>query len=211
MLAKHLWLAAAIAASCLLAACSGGVRLTQAWANPDFAGKPFGRILVVSETPDGATRRVFEYSFAAALNAQGVQAYPAYTLLPAGAGVPTPEALRVAAAKVGADGALSTRLLRVEQKTRTSPGYVRTVPVYGYRGGFYGYYGYWRATYVTPPTVAVYDVGELQTDLWSLQGQGALAWSATSQALSPGNAARVGSALAASVAEDLRSAGLLGQ
>lgn len=201
------WAAAAMLT--LLAACTSGVNLTSAWVNPSFQGKPFSRVLVVAEEPDGATRRIFEDSFAGALNAAGVQATPAYAVLPANPELPSPEALREAAARVGADGVLATRLLRVEQKTRTSPGYVRAVPVWGWRTGFYNYYGYWRTVYVQPPPVT-YNVAELQTDLWSLQG-GAndLAWSATSQALSPGDAARVGSGLAAEVAEDLRNTGLL--
>ena len=104
---------------------------------------------------------------------------------------PTADQVHQAALSIGADGALVTRLLRVEQKTRTDPGYVRAIPSYGYYGG--GFYPYYRSMVVVqPPTTYTYDVATLETNLWSLQGNGALVWSATSQSFTPDKVTAIG-------------------
>ncbi len=200
----------ALALAILLAGCSPGARLSNAWLSPTYQGPPFHTILVVGETADGAMRRTFEDSFAAELNRRGVRAIPSYTVIPGNDAAPTPQALRAAADRAGAEGVLTTRILRVEQKTETTPGFVRSVPVWGYPGGFYGYYGYYyRNVLVRTPTIRTYSVAQLETELWSLRGNNDLVWTADSEAVSPNDAARVGTRLAISVADDLQSAGLI--
>ena len=202
--------AAALVLMGMLSACASNTSLNTAWLNESYNGPPFTKIIVLGMGMDSATRRVFEDSFAAALRKSGVQAVPGYTVLP-GDTRPTPEQLHQVVQQVGADGALVTRLVGVEQKTRTSPGYIRTTPGFGYRGGFYGYYnGYYsRIAIVEPPRTTTYNVAEMQTELWSLQGEGGLVWSGNSQTISPSDAAKVGSNLANVVAEDLASARLI--
>jgi hypothetical protein len=200
---------AAAAAIALLAACTGGVRLNNAWLSDLYHGPAFTKIIVLGVGEDGATRRLFEDSFTVSLTRAGVQAYPGYTLLP-GVDDPTADQVRQAAQRIGADGALVTRLLRVERRTEATPGYVRVRPAYGYRGGFYGFYGGYRGVaVVTPPSSYSYDVAELETNLWALDEAGTLVWSATSQSFSPGKASDLGSDLATEVSDALKAAGLL--
>ncbi len=200
---------AAAAVITLLAACTGTARLTNAWLSDLYHGPGLAKIIVLGVGEDGATRRLFEDSFTASLNRAGVQAYAGYALLP-GVDDPTVEQVRQAAQHTGADGVLVTRLLRVERRTETTPGYVRTVPAYGYRGGFYGFYGRYRAVaVVTPPSTSSYDVAELETNLWALDADGTLVWSATSQSFSPGKVSELGNDLATEVSDALKAAGLL--
>ncbi len=198
--------AVALFVALALAACSA-TRLTSAWLSDSYHGPAFKKIIVLGVSEDGATRRLFEDSFAASLTRSGVQAFPGYTLLP-GIEDPTPGQVRDAAQRVGADGALVTRLLRVEQKTQVSPGYVRTVPAFGYPGGFYGFYGYYR-TVLVEPRIYTYDVAELETNLWALDGASVLVWSATSQSFTPDQASSIGTALATEVSGALKAAGLI--
>ena len=136
-----------------------------------------------------------------------MQAVAGYTVLP-GVGQPSAQQVQQATQATGADAALVTRLLRVEQKTNYSPGYVRAIPAYGYYGGgFYGYYG--TMVRVQPPTVYTYDVATLETNLWALQGNGTLVWSATSQSFTPDKVAAIGTELATEVSAALKDAGLI--
>jgi hypothetical protein len=207
MLHRTAWRATALALTLLLAACAGAVQLTEAWRNDAYTGPKFTKVLVLGIGEDMTTRRVFEDSFSASLMKSGVQAVASYTVLP-NTPRPTPDQLHQAALSAGADGALVTRLLRVEQKTRTSPGYVRAVPTWGYwGGGFYSYYN--SMVMVTPPTTYTYDVATLETNLWSLQGNGMLVWSATSKSFTPDQVTAIGSELATEVSEALLEAGLI--
>jgi hypothetical protein len=183
------------------------VQLTEAWRSDSYNGPKFTKVLVLGVGEDVTTRRLFEDSFAASLIKSGVQGVAGYTVLP-NVAQPTPEQVQQAAQSIGADGALVTRLLRVEQQTRTSPGYVRAVPSYGYYGG--GFYPYYRSmVVVTPPTTYTYDVATLETNLWSLQGNGTLVWSATSQSFTPDKVRAIGTDLATEVSEALLEAGLI--
>ena len=204
---SSLWRAAALACTLVLTACVSAVQLTEAWRNDTYAGPKFTKILVLGVGEDVATRNLFEDAFTASLIKSGVQAVAGYTVLP-GVGQPNAQQVQQAIAASGADGALVTRLLRVEQKTRTDPGYIRAVPSYGYwGGGFYGYYG--RMVMVQPPTTYTYDVATLETNLWSLQGNGTLVWSATSQSFTPDKVTAIGTELATEVGTALKDAGLI--
>ncbi len=206
-LAPTLRRSAILAATLILAACAGAVQITEAWRSATYAGPKFTKVLVLGVNEDATTRRLFEDSFAASLGKSGVQAVAGYTVLP-GVNIPTGDQVHQAALRVGADGALVTRLLRVEQQTRTSPGYVRAVPTYGYYGrGFYSYYN--AVVVVQPPTTYTFDVATLETNLWSLQGNGELVWSATSKSFTPDQVTAIGTDLATEVSKALLDAGLI--
>ncbi len=196
---------ATLACAATLAGCAATVQLTSAWRSQDYAGGAFHKIVVLGVGEDGATRRSFEDSFAAVLNTRGVSAVPGYTVIP-GEDTATLTQIKDAITKVGADGALVTRLLRVEQKTETTPGYVTTMPAYGFRGGFYGFYG--ANTRVMPPSIRTYAVASLETNLWALNGE-TLVWSATSRSFTPDEAATIGTGLATAVADSLKQGGLI--
>ncbi|MEJ0045653.1 MAG: hypothetical protein WDN04_05620 [Rhodospirillales bacterium] len=198
--------AVALFVALALAACSA-TRLTSAWLSDSYHGPAFKKIIVLGVSEDGATRRLFEDSFAASLTRSGVQAFPGYTLLP-GIEDPTPGAgtgrgtARRRGRRAG-DAAVAGGT-----ENQVSPGYVRTVPAFGYPGGFYGFYGYYR-TVLVEPRIYTYDVAELETNLWALDGASVLVWSATSQSFTPDQASSIGTALATEVSGALKAAGLI--
>ena len=138
----------------LLGACAAPTVLNTQWLNPQFAGKPPLRsILVMGITKDPTNRRVFEDQMVAQLAARGVQAVPSYRFAP-DAGAVEQVKLEQAVRQAGVAGVLLTRVVNVTEQVNVTPGMVMGPPLgYGF-GGFYGYYGgMWATSYVMPPTV----------------------------------------------------------
>lgn len=152
-----------------LAGCAS-VSVTNQWRDPQFAGPPATRFVVVGIARNETTRRVFEDTFVAELRAAGVQAEPAYDQIEAGESgkVKLTDLVRAS----GADGVLTTRVQRVQQKLDVSPGYY-----YGGYGGFYGWYG---GAWASAPTVSQYEVVTLETNVWDPKS-GTLIWAATTE------------------------------
>jgi len=109
----------------LLAGCAAPTQLNAQWFNPQFAGKPpigpNGKLLIVSITPDGTTRRVFEDLMVANLGARGVAAVQSYRFLPADGATTQPQ-IDAAVKESGAQAVLTSRVLGVSQSLHVSPG-----------------------------------------------------------------------------------------
>ncbi|WP_341676418.1 hypothetical protein [Niveibacterium sp. SC-1] len=194
--------AVALFASLLLlcvGACAS-VSVKDAWSDPAFASVRYRKILVLGISANDTNRRVFEDSFARALQTAGVQAVPAYTLIPEGGQVPGAR-ITEAVQQSGADAVMVTRLQRVEQKTEVTPG-MAMPPAYGV--GFYRFYG--GAWASTPPTVSQYDVLTLESTLWDAAQQKA-AWSAVSEAVDPQQVSKLTDELAKALIEKLKADG----
>lgn len=142
----------------LLAGCAASTRLNAQWLNPQFAGKPpAGKVLVMSITPDGTTRRVFEDAMVEKLVARGVAAVPSYRFLAADGPATQPQ-VDAALKESGAQAILTSRVIGVSQTIQASPG-VGMGPAWGgpwggpwgWGGGFYGYYGgMWAGSFAAP-------------------------------------------------------------
>lgn len=146
--------ALALLAATALAGCAAPTVLNTQWMNPQAAGKPPMRsILVMGITRDPTNRRVFEDQMVAQLAARGVRAVPSYQFAPA-AGAVEQVQLEQAVKQAGVAGVLLTRVVNVSEQVNVSPGMVMGPPMgYGF-GGFYGFYGgMWATSYVVPPTV----------------------------------------------------------
>ena len=138
----------------LLTACAAPTVLTTQWVDPQFAGKPPLRsLLVMGITKDPSNRRVFEDQMVAQLGARGVRAVPSYRFAPDAAAAERVK-LEQAVKEAGVSGVLLTRVINVSEQVNVTPGMVMGPPLgYGF-GGFYGYYGgMWAASYYLPPTV----------------------------------------------------------
>ena len=144
----------ALLAAAALAGCAAPTVLSTQWMNPQAAGRPPMRsILVMGITKDPTNRRVFEDQMVAQLAARGVKAVPSYQFAP-NAGAVEQVKLEQVVKEAGVAGVLLTRVVNVSEQVNVSPGMVMGPPMgYGF-GGFYGFYGgMWATSYVVPPTV----------------------------------------------------------
>lgn len=164
----------------VVAGCSS-TKLVNQWKDPEYVPTGFSRILVIGVSRQPGLRRTFEDTFVARLKAEGVDAVPSYRLIPEDG--PVEEArLQEAVRQANADGALITRLVRVEKRTEVSPGYYAPAPAVGF--GFYPWYsGAWLG-YYEPPRVYRYDVYISETSLYDVRRH-QLVWSGTVQTRSP--------------------------
>ena len=149
-----------------------GTTMTKSWRSPDYKGQPLKKLLVVGVSDEPDLRRSFEKEFVKELKAAGVDAIPSYALLPEN-GQADQAQLSQAVKEANSDGALITRLVRVDVQTEV--GSVFT-PV---GIGFYGGYAVAWAGYYNVP-VSHTDTVVLQTDLYSVN-EPQLLWSATTQ------------------------------
>ena len=151
---SSLLLCTAAAALALLGCVSAPTSLDAQWVNPQFAGKPPLRsVLVMGITKDPTNRRIFEDQMVAQLGTRGVKAVPSYRFAP-DVGAVEQVKLEQAVKQAGVSGVLLSRVVNVTEQLNVSPGMVMGPPMgYGF-GGFYGYYGgMWATSYYVPPTV----------------------------------------------------------
>jgi hypothetical protein len=178
----------------VLAVLSGcaSTRVVSQWEMSE-PGPAFRKLLVVGISDNQSVRRTFEDEFAKALQARGVAAVPSYTLIPESGPVPE-ERLDAAVKQAGADGVISTRVVRVNQQIDVVPS---APPMYwGPPWGFYGWYGSaWGPAFVAPPRVVTRDVVYAEVRLYRTQHD-ALVWAATTQTFAPGDPRRESAAFA---------------
>jgi len=170
-----LTLAAVVA---LVAACSS-TRVVQQWTSPEYTSAAFHRILVIGVSNQPALRRSFEDEFVAQLEERGVDAVPSYRYIPE-SGKVAQARMQEAVRAAGADGAIVTRLVRVERRTRVSPGFYGPGPDLGF---YDGYAGAWLG-YYEPPMVHQYDVYISETSLWDTRNN-RLVWSGSAETEAP--------------------------
>lgn len=194
MIRSSLILLAAIA---MLAACAS-TRVVNQWEMAE-PGPAFRKLLVVGITENESVRRIFEDEFVKSLAARGVTAIPSYSLIPESGQVP--EARLAAAVKAsGAEGVMTTRVIRVNQTVDVIP----TGPgVWGPPWGFQGWYGSaWGPIYAFPPQVVTRDVVYSEVRLYRTDTD-SLVWAATTQTFAPGDARRESAAFAELILKQL--------
>ena len=171
-------LAIAVLVLSLAAAGCASTHVVHEWRNPELASaQRFKKIMVTDISRQPAIRRSFEDEFVRRLKAAGVDAVPSYRFIPEDGPVEEPRR-REALAQAGADAALVTRLVRVEQMYPVSPYYYYPPPprVGFYRGPWYGYYG--------PPPYP-YQVYVSESSLYDTS-RNELVWSGTVEATPTG-------------------------
>ena len=171
--------AALILGAALLGACAAPTVLNTQWLNPQVAGKPPLRsILVMGITKDPNNRRNFEDQMVAQLATRGVKAVPSYRFAP-NAGAADQVQLEQAVKEAGVSGVLLSRVVNVTEQVNVTPAMVMGPPMgYGF-GGFYGYYGgMWATSYVMPPTVYTTQHVAVDTRLFETVNY-TLVWSAS--------------------------------
>jgi hypothetical protein len=184
-------LAIVLVALATLCGCAS-TRIVNQWESPE-PGAPFRKVLVVAMLDNQSVRRTFEDEFVRALMARGVAAVPSYTVIPESGRVPEGR-LDAAVKQTGADGVVSTRVVRVNQEVDVIPA---APPMYwGPPWGFRGWYGSaWGPAYAYPPQVVTRDVVYAEVRLYRAASD-ALVWAATTQTFAPGDARKESAAFA---------------
>jgi hypothetical protein len=150
--------------------------LKNSWRDPDYKGPPLKKIMVVGVSNQAVTRRTYEDQFVAQLKAAGVDGVQSYLFMPQD-GKAEEGMVKEAVQKAGADGALVTRLVRVDVNTQVTPAYPAGAGFYG------GYAGAWGG-YYEPAMVTTTDTLVLDTSLYGVNDS-VLLWSATTQTFAP--------------------------
>jgi hypothetical protein len=178
------WASIAILAVALASGCTTK-RIISQWSNPAyrFSRPPFERILVVATTDQTSIRRNFEDELAAELKERGLNAVPSYRFF-AEDGTADVSRLKEIAHRAGADAAIVTRLVRVEEHTDVTPGYYDPYPF----SALYGWYSpRLHARLYSPPRIYRYPVYFSETTLYDI-AKDELVWAGTIRTIDPENA-----------------------
>ena len=163
-----------VAAPLALASCAPNTQLIHSWADPTAQSHSYKKIVIVGATPQAATRRIYEDSFAAELQSRGITPVPSYTF---DQGKLDKDSAIVALKQIGANAVLVTRLVDKENyQTYYPPSYTTVAAPTAYYGGWYGYYsmGY---TYMSSPGYVTTDqLYRIETNLYDVHGD-KLVWS----------------------------------
>ena len=170
------------------------------WKSPEWSGPPLRSVLVLGHTPDPVARRSYEDAMCASLAKIGVRAESSYRRLP-GERIER-EAIAREVAAGGHDGLIGARLLGVDQRETYVPG----GPV-GYPGPYVG----WRrwGGFYEPGYVKVDQIARIETQVWSLEGQGTMIWAGSSETVNPREIPDLASSLADETVEALQKSGIL--
>lgn len=188
------------------AGCATGPTLSESWRDPEFKGPPLRKLLVVGVSRSDTQRRIFEDTFTQGLVAMGSNGVVSYQLLPDTGALPDGR-VQEAAKKAGADGLLTARVLRVEQRISVTPG--QPMPMRGGAGfnrGFNNWYGSAWAT--TPSDVRQYEVVTIESTLWDLRTD-RVVWTGTSQTTQTSNIERLSDQLAKLLVGQMKNDGVL--
>jgi len=178
----------------------GGARVIQRWISPDVANYKFDHILTICVVKDESTRQEVEDAMAA--RAQKGNAFPSYNILEE-ADLRDRERAKNKILKMGFDGAVVMRPLRVEDRVNYVPG---SYPPY--YGTFWGYYGWaWPALY-TPDYVYTDKIVQVETTIFSIKDD-KLLWTTVTETTNPKSARDVVLEIAKQIGKEARKRGLM--
>ena len=204
-MARNSFVAVTILGIALAVSCSA-TTLRDTWIAKDFTGGPLRNVLVVGLSAEPTNRRTFEDTLVSRLGAKKVKATASYTVM-TGKDLPKEADLRAIVKEKGYDGVFVSRVVGEETRTSYSPGVSMAVPMYG--SPFYGYYGGWYTSAYSPGYMVSEKVVNVETTVWSTQGEGKLIWSGISETVSPPSIPKACDELAIVVVDNLWQAKLL--
>ena len=180
-------------------ACSN-TRIVDSWSDPGLqaADLRFEHVVAIAAVANESRQRLAEDALAAA--ATRTRVTPGYRLL-SHADRADSERLRAVLEEAGVDGAVTVRLVGVEEKTTYVPGSRHPVSYWTYwgRSGAPVYDpGYYRDDTIVVVETTLHDVRS-----------GRLLWAGTSRTLNPDSVADVIEGVVASAAKELRERGLI--
>jgi hypothetical protein len=195
----------------ILPACGSSTKFIDTWRNPDIdAPLHFEKIVMVAITQDQSVRRTAEDQMVR--NVARTEAIPSFQVLPGDQAKDVEYAKRVLVEE-GFDGAVTMRLVGVNEETTYVPGqYVSAPyyghPYYGYPGGFYGYYGYSYGVVYEPGYTVTNQVVVIETNIYDLRS-GELLWTGRSESIDPSSVRSLIDEIAVALGNTLREQGLI--
>lgn len=177
----------------MFAGCGPTVRLTASWHDPSQPPVRFSKILVLAIGKDLGKRTLAENAIAGELQRQGFEAQGSIVELGPAFGQNNDSVMmRSTMLEHGFDGALTVRVLSIDEHDRWVPG----TTYYGPMGFYRGFYGYYRRVwgYYATPGYQVMEVEVLLESNLYRTATGDLLWTGQSKAFSrnptPESAAR---------------------
>jgi hypothetical protein len=185
----------------LLATGCSTTKIVESWEAPGLVASDlaFEHVIAIAEVRAIARQRVAEDALATAVTRTKVT--PAHTLLSQEDRADV-ERLRQALIRNDIDGAITVRLVGIEDRQTYVPGSVRS-----YQGGYYGYYG--RGTVIYDPGYVRTDTHVfVETSLYNVAA-GKLLWAGVSESLNPSSVDNLIEGIVRSAAKELADQGLL--
>ena len=187
---------------CVLVSCLPTAQLTKTWTDPSLNAntKPFNKVLVIAQLKDDSTRRTAEDKIVASSSRGNfVQSYNYLK--------PSEQEEKLVIKdllKDGIDGIILMRLTDIEKTTS----YVQGTSYYGgwgYRGGFYGGYGY---GYGSPGYYQEDKTYYVDTNIYDVKTN-KLLWTGTVSAVNPSKLDSTLDAIILAVKTELNNKGLI--
>ena len=144
---------------------------SNVWEDPDWKGAPLQNVLVLGKDADAATRRAYEDAMVARLQSSGIQAAASHRSVPEPI---TPDAVTRAVAAGRHDGLIAARLIGVDERVRYMPSAQRA-QMGPSRHGWRTWDGF------APGNWSIDRVARIETQVWSLEGEGTLIWAGSSE------------------------------
>ncbi len=182
-------------------------KMSGTWQAPDFVGKSFNNILVLSVAKEERNRRMYEDKMVESLAMVGAKAVASYQILPK-LDENSEASVKELVAKNHHDGILVTSLVRVKRDRHRVEAQSYVVPNSYYEQGYYGHY-------ITSYSIVHepgYDVTRysaiLETNFYDVES-GQLIWSGRSTTLDPQSADKAIPSITSAVSRELKKDGIL--
>lgn len=201
------WMAAVLLGSlALVRPADAGTNFVSTWKAPDAAGANYKgqKVVALVMSPEPNQRQGAEWALTLELKKRGVDAVPAYSIVPADETKDRDKA-RARFEQIGAVGVVVMRVTGQEKEmSTTSAGW--TAPYYTNFWGDYYSYG-WGSVYVAD-YLRIENIFHVETLVYNLK-QGKLIWAGKSKTVNPETAQSLIKDLVSGVASEMKKAGLI--
>jgi hypothetical protein len=185
--------------------CTPGT-LSKMWRDSSFQGVPLKNVLVIAVRNDPVRRRIWEDGFVLELSKHGVIATPSYRLFPDA--LPDTQQCVDAIRRDHYDGVLETHRLGVDTTINYIPGYTKEVPITRFNSWTNTYYTYYRKVEV-PRSSETERTVRHEVNVWAIQEQGHLVWSAIGGVLQQESGQSVNHEIAELIVPELANQGII--
>lgn len=189
------WALPSIAAFALVGCNSAKVE--HSWKAPGLQRLEFNKVLVLSSSTDGATRRLVEETVKECI--PDVTIIPGYTAIPDATSVSDILLVREAALRSGADGVVILRLIANRNELSYSVDESYPKSNYTTLGGYWGA----RAFVFSGPKAFADHIVVIETNIYDVKTE-KLVWSGTTESYNPGKLAELVTDVSKAVLAELR-------
>lgn len=200
--------AAAITGLLSLLSCGTATTFVDTWKDPDAKPMTFSKIIAIAVVQDETNRRIVEDQICKNIRNPNVECVRSWTILPQDK-VSDLEYAKGRISAGGYDGAITMRLVGVDEKTRhVTTGYVASYATTPYYNPFWGYYSYaWPVVYQSG-TTDITQMVRVETNIYSVTEE-KLLWSGISETADPKSIRTMVDQIAAEAGAILRRDGLI--